>query len=105
MLDTLHWYIAHTHPKQEDRTASNLSVLGIEVFNPKVEEGWRKPYTDESKSVISPLFPTYIFARFKLNDFYHKVRYTRGLSRLVSVIDTPCPVDEQIINLIRQRAG
>jgi MbtH protein len=50
-----------------------------------------------------PLFPSYIFAKFIANDLYQKVRYTRGIRRLISFGDSPTVVDEEIIAMIQSR--
>jgi transcription antitermination factor NusG len=55
--------------------------------------------------LIKPLFPNYLFARFNLRDLYHKVRFTRGVRRLVSFDDTPSVVSAEVIDLIRSRLG
>jgi transcriptional antiterminator RfaH len=52
-----------------------------------------------------PLFPGYIFARFIVNDLYQKIRYTRGIRRLIGFGDSPTVVDEEIIAMIRSRIG
>jgi len=49
------------------------------------------------------LFPSYIFARFKVDGLYHKVRYTRGIRRLVSFGDYPTVISEEIITEIQSR--
>src|SRR5689334_944597 len=60
-------------------------------------------FTDEPTRVIKPLFPRYLFARFKMNNLYHKVCFTRGVKRLVCFDHLPTIVDEKIIDLIRAR--
>jgi transcriptional antiterminator RfaH len=52
-----------------------------------------------------PLFPSYIFAKFVANGLYQKVRYTRGIRRLISFGNSPTVVDEEIITMIQSRIG
>jgi transcriptional antiterminator RfaH len=99
--DVTRWYVIHTHPKQEDRADSNLKVLGVPVFNPKTKERRYSQFVIVPTYVTKPLFPRYIFARFKINDLYHKVRFTRGVYRVISFGDGPTPIDEEIIALIQ----
>jgi transcriptional antiterminator RfaH len=95
------WYVIHTHPKQEDRAGSNLNVLGVPIFNPKIREPRYKQFAVVPTYVAKPLFPRYIFAQFKVDDLYHKVRFTRGVYNLVSFGGGPTPIEEEIIALIQ----
>jgi hypothetical protein len=58
------WYLIHTYLKQEDRAESNLKVLGVEVFSPKIIECRYNQYTNEPSYVTKSLFLRYIFAQF-----------------------------------------
>lgn len=97
------WYAIQTHPRQEDRSQSNLRAWGVETFNPKLKEQHYKPYTRSPISITKHLFPGYIFARFEAGTMFHKVSYTRGVRSIVSFGNKPTPVDDQIIALIRSR--
>jgi transcriptional antiterminator RfaH len=99
--DMTRWYVIHTHTKQEDRAVSNLKVLGVPIFNPKTRERHYNQFVKAPTYVTKPLFPRYIFAQFKVNDLYHKVRYTRGVYSVVSFGGGPTPIDEEIITLIQ----
>jgi transcription elongation factor/antiterminator RfaH len=97
----IRWYVIHTHSKQEDRAESNLRVLGVQTFNPKIKERHYHQYKDTLIYVPKPLFPRYIFARFKIYDLYHKVRFTRGVYNVVSFGESPTPMAEEFIALIQ----
>jgi len=99
--DKARWYILHTHPKQEDRACSNLRILGVSIFNPKIRERRYNQFAIIPTYVAKPLFPRYIFAHFKIGDLYHKVRFTRGVYRMVSFGEGPTSIDEEIIALIQ----
>jgi len=99
------WYVIHTHPKQEDRACSNLMVLGAPTFNPKIRERRYNQFVNVSTYVTKSLFPRYIFAHFKINDLYRKVRFTRGVYSVVSFGEGPTPIDEEIIKLIQSNIG
>lgn len=103
--DILKWYVVHTHPKQEDRTTSNLQVQGIETLSPKLRVKRYNQFTGQLIRAVRPLFPSYIFARFKFNDSYHRVRFTKGAHSLVSFNNGPAPVDDEVVDLIRARLG
>lgn len=105
MADTLTWYVLHTHPKQEDRTDANLKTLGIETLSPKLRVNKFNEFTGKVIHNVRPLFPGYIFSRFKYNEVFHRVRYTRGVHSLVSFNNKPVPVDDEIIELVRSQIG
>ena len=98
--DTARWYVIHTHTKQEDRASSNLRVLGVPIFNPKIRERRYNQFSIVPSHVTKPLFPRYIFAQFRI-DVYHKVRFTRGVYNVVSFGEGPTPIDEEVIMLIQ----
>ena len=103
--DTLNWYVVHTHNKQEERAGGNLQAWGLETLNPKLLVSKCNQFTGQPSRVVKPLFPGYIFARLRLTDLYHRIRFTRGVHSLVCFNNRPTPVDEEIIDLIRSRIG
>ena len=103
--DDRSWYVVHTHSKQEDRTSSNLKIGGIETLAPKLKVNRPNQFTGKLTQVVKPLFPGYIFARFAFNEQYHKVRYTRGVHRLICFSNTPTSVDDEIVDLVRSKIG
>ena len=101
--DTPRWYAIFTKPKQEDRADFNLRAWEVETFSPKIKELRRDPLTGRRTCTIKHLFPRYIFARFRASDLLHKVYFTRGVHSVVSFGDEPCPVSDDIIELIQSR--
>lgn len=101
--ESLSWYVVHTRPRQEDRTNSNLLTLGIEMLNPKLRAKKYNEFTAAATALVKPLFPGYIFARFGFSEFYHRVRFTRGVHSLICFNNDPIPVDDEIIDLLRSR--
>ncbi len=104
-IDALSWYVVHTNRKQEDRASGNFQAWGLETLNPKLLVNKCNQFTGQSTRVGKPLFPGYIFARFRFNDFYHKIKFTRGVHSVVCFDNHPAPVDEEIVDLIRARIG
>jgi transcriptional antiterminator RfaH len=99
------WYVIHTKAKQEARADSNLRAWQVQTFVPKFKERRYNEYSGKVTYQVKPLFPSYIFARFKPDDLLHKVRFTRGVNNVVSVGGKPAPVDDEIIEIILARAG
>lgn len=95
------WYAVHTKTSQEDIAAFNLSRLELEILNPKLQQEklvWGCP-----KSVIKPLFPGYLFAKFNPAKYLHIIQYARGVKQVLRFGMSLIPVDEEIIQGIRAR--
>jgi len=99
------WYVIHTNPGQEERADSNLKAWNVQTFTPKLRERRYNQYTGRPTELIKPLFPRYIFARFDAGEILHKVRFTRGVSDVVSFGSIPTPVHPDIIKTIWLRTG
>ena len=99
------WYVIHTNPRQEDRADSNLRGWNVETFTPRVKQPRYNSYTGGSNYITKPLFAGYIFARFDLEELFHKVRFTRGVHSLVSFGDGPVAIDEEVISFMQSRVG
>jgi transcriptional antiterminator RfaH len=94
------WYALRTHPQQEERANSNLLAWGVETFSPRIKERRLNPFTGAPTSITKPLFPRYIFARFKAHSLLHKVCFTRGVQSVVSFGGKPTVIDDDIIKFI-----
>lgn len=103
--DISRWYSIYTHPKQEERAASNLRAWGVKAFNPKLKERGAGTRSPARLYVTKPLFPRYIFARFKAAQLLRKVFFTRGVHSVVSYGDSPTRVDDDVIAIIQSRMG
>jgi Transcription antiterminator len=99
------WYLLQTYPKQEDRAEGQLKSLCIEILAPRFEERRSNFYTGAVTRHAKPLFPSYLFAKFRASDLYHKVRYTRGVRQLVSFGDSLVVIGEEVITMIQSRIG
>jgi transcriptional antiterminator RfaH len=102
-VDTCLWYVLHTNPRQEMRVESNLQAWGVEVYLPKIKERHLNQHNNKYTWLIKPLFLRYLFARFRFNVYGPKIRYTRGVRQVVGFGETPLPIDDEIIELIRSR--
>lgn len=96
----LEWYVVRTKPYQEQSVESNLSRVGIEILSPRIRE--QKVVRRKMQSVITPLFPGYLFARFCLSQS-RMVMYASGVRNLVSFGHAPATVNSEIIAGIRER--
>lgn len=99
------WYVIYTKPQQEDRAEYNLRAWHVETFSPKIKSRQQNKFTGKTTYVSKPLFPRYIFARFRASALWHKVSFTRGVHSVVCMDDRPTPVDDEIIEMIQLQKG
>src|ERR1044072_5746751 len=99
------WFAVCTHAKQEGRAYYNLQAAGVECFNPKIKEYRRNQFTGAVTQITRPLFPRYIFARFRPQSLLRKVSYTRGVLKVVSFNAKPLPVATEVVELLKAHTG
>jgi transcriptional antiterminator RfaH len=99
----LNWYVIQTKPGNERRVETHLFNQGIEVFLPLLQTF----HYSHAKVVqkIKPLFPNYLFAKFDLDLHYYKVKWTRGVNKILGAGNGPIPISEKVIQTIRERMG
>lgn len=108
MMDTLqarptverYWYAVQARPKQEQRAAMNLASSGVTTFLPMLRE-----LHTNGRVGTAPLFPRYLFARCDGVESLPRIRYTRGVAKVLGTGDGPTAVDDAIIESIRDRVG
>ena len=75
----LKWYLVKTKPLNETRIHNRLTEAGFESIYPKI----LKKIRGKGRIEARPLFPTYLFVRFALEQL-RTIRYTRGVAKIVS---------------------
>ena len=98
----MNWYAINTKTHREDVAELNLQRLGVETFCPQLKQD--KVIRRRRQTVIRPLFPGYLFARFNLAIHYRAVNYAQGVRKIVTFGSAPEAVDEVIIESIKSRA-
>jgi transcriptional antiterminator RfaH len=95
------WYVVQTKPHHEERATANLQGMGVHTFLPRVHVagGARRG------RLVQPLFPRYLFVRCNILTLGQKIAYTRGVSRVLGNDAGPLAVDDEVVELIRNRAG
>ena len=97
------WYVVHTKPGNEHRVEKNLSNQEIEVFLPLLE-GFQDLH-GRIVQKIKPLFPNYLFAKLDIDVHYYKVKWTRGVNKILGIGSEPIPISEKAIRTIKERMG
>jgi transcriptional antiterminator RfaH len=97
------WYVIHTKPGDEDRVRTNLQNQEIETFLPFLET--YQYCNGRMIPKIKPLFPNYIFAKLDLELHYYKVKWTRGVNKILGSGNEPIPISKKVIQTIKERSG
>src|SRR5580765_2684539 len=91
--DFKEWYVVQTKPARENRVASCLRSLNLEVLLPKVKS--RRSRNRISKKAF---FPNYLFTKVTPGSTeMNLVQYCQGVIRVVSSRGLPIPVEHEII--------
>jgi len=98
------WWAIQCKPRQETRAQANLETSGVRTFLPLARHG-RTRSTRDAAPKIEPLFPRYLFARCDSPAMTHRIRFARGVARILGTGNAPTSVDESIITAIQQRVA
>lgn len=93
------WYAVRVRSRFEATTSTCLRSKGFEEFLPTYRSS--RKWSDRIKPLDMPLFPGYVFCRFRLADLYN-VLNTSGVVHIVSTGNKPNPVDEKEIASVRK---
>jgi transcriptional antiterminator RfaH len=96
-----HWFVIHTKPRDEHRVKNHFGGMGIETLLPLCED-FRYSH-DRMFRVLYPLFPNYLFAKLNLEYHYYKVKWTRGVNRILGIGNEPTPISEIAIQMLKDR--
>jgi transcriptional antiterminator RfaH len=81
--------------------AEALAHVAGEVFLPMIRQ--EQLVCGFERMVARPLFAGYLFARFAPAESFDKVRYARGVLRVVGGMGAPLPVPPEVVLAIQQR--
>jgi transcription antitermination factor NusG len=95
------WYLVKTKPNREFLVRDQLSSFLPEVLLPimcRLDLACIR-----TKSGEVPLFPSYLFTRFRVGTHYLRVKYTPGVRYIVSAGDDPLSISQDVIEEIKGR--
>ena len=98
----LSWYLIHSKPTQEALALDKLQRQGFECYLPLISV--EKLRSKLLVPVDEPLFPRYFFIRLDASQqgkSWNSIRYTTGISRLVSFGNVPAKVDDALVSTIQ----
>jgi transcription antitermination factor NusG len=97
--DERRWFAVFTVPQNEQSTARHLDMLQIESFLPTYAtvRVWRNR---QRKTILQPLFPTYLFVRISHRD-RGRVLGSPGVLQIVGTRQQPLPLDNSEIDFLK----
>ena len=95
MYNESDWYLVQCKPRESFRAEIHLRNQGYTCFHPTYPV--KKKVAGTVQTVISPLFPCYLFVLLSAHDQWSTIRSTRGVNRLVSFNGMPARVAHSII--------
>ncbi len=93
------WYACRTRARAEKQVDRLLLAAGFESYLPLVE--LERQWADRKKRVAFPLFPGYVFARFRLGEI-HEILRTPGVVTVLRVNGYPTPIREEELESVRR---
>ena len=93
------WYVVYSKPHKEEQAQFHLRMKGLDVFFPRLD----LVRVAEKRKRIIPLFPNYLFVRIHLPTEFHYVSWSPGVKRIVSFGEHPIPIEERVVNFLKQQ--
>lgn len=96
------WYVAQTQPNAENKAVTHLSRQGFVTYLPRYLK--RRRHARRVDVVSAPLFPRYLFVEIDTAiQRWRSIYSTVGVSQLVCTGDTPTPVSDQVVTMLKAR--
>ena len=100
-MSELAWYCVHTKPKCEHIAAAVLRQLdGVETYCPRIR--FQRSTPRGKVWFIEALFPTYLFARFDLDENIRAVKHAQNVIRVIEFGGTYIKIPDQHIEELRR---
>ncbi len=97
----LQWYCVHSKPKCEHIVAANLRTLpGVESYCPRIR--FQRSTPRGKVWFTEALFPSYLFARFILNESFRAVKHAHNVIRLVEFGGEASPIPDHVIEELKR---
>lgn len=99
MINTIFWHAVYTKPRWEKKVAALLEAKGITYYCPlnKVIKQW----SDRKKTVMEPLFKSYVFIQVEENKKWELLKIP-GILSYVTWLGKPAKIKNSEIETIRK---
>lgn len=98
----MYWFALTVKPQHERSVVEQLTAKSLEGYVPVYAA--RHRWSDRVKTVSLPLFPRYVFCRFRFEE-RQKVLSIFSVTSIVGFGGTPCPVSQEEIDTIKRIIG
>lgn len=92
------WIVIRTESRAEKKVEERIAALGLSPWLPITRE--RRRWSDRWREVICPLFPGYLFARAKAEQ-WHEVLRTPGVLTVIKQGDRPALLADSFVRRLR----
>jgi transcriptional antiterminator RfaH len=101
--DLARWFVVQTKAREERGVCERLAEGDIVTFLPQMLV--RRRHGSRRWQAVEPLFPCYLFTRFRLElPAWSRIHWTPGVRRLLGG-ETPVPVDDDVVAYLQLRTG
>ena len=101
--DPAQWFVVQTKAREEGGVRKRLAKDDFVTFLPQILV--RRRHGSRRWQALEPLFPCYLFTRFRLElPAWSRIQWTPGVRRLLGG-ETPVPVDEDVVAYLQFRTG
>jgi len=98
------WYCLRSKQKQEHVAAAHLREIdGVSVFCPRIR--FKRATRQGLVWVTEAMFPSYLFARFDLEELHCQVTYTHSVTEIVRFADRYPTVEDDVLDELRSCIG
>ena len=94
------WFVLYTKRQQELTAQRHIEQKGCATFLPMLYQPSRK-----RGRTIEPLFPNYLFVSIRYPEEVPIAFWTPGITKFVSFGSDPAPLDDGIIQFLREKSG
>lgn len=97
------WYVIYVNPNSEKKVYERLRNISIESFMPEIKI--IRKWSDRKKTILKPLFPSYVFVNINSYLEFHKALSVNGACAYIQFGKEYARVTEKEINQIKLLIG
>ena len=97
------WYVLYTKSRFEKKVKDSLKDISVETFLPQVKVVRR--WSDRKKTILKPLFPSYVFVNIKSSLELHKALLVDGAINYIRFGTEYAKITEKEIQDIKLLVG
>lgn len=100
---TTGWYVLYVKSRWEKKVYESLKEISLEAFLPQIKT--IQQWSDRKKTVLKPLFPSYVFVKINSPLEFHKVLSVNGACTYIRFGKEYAKTTEKEINQINLLVG